>query len=194
MQHQAKAFTLIELLVVISIVSVLIAILLPALQQARESSRKLECSVQMKQIGLITATYVQDYKNWLPFKPNDWKYRLDDYVQKNSGQNQIFYCPSAIQIPKNRISSYNKSYAANYWINPAFSSLSGDERYGWQLDKLSLYARMPLSKLKWITEAEVIPAWGYTGGITNVGDYARHMKHTQYNRLWHDGHVTSAIN
>lgn len=59
-------FTLIELLVVISIISLLIAILLPALRAARESARTLQCSTNLKQIGIGIASYAADSKDRVP--------------------------------------------------------------------------------------------------------------------------------
>ncbi len=66
MHKSSRAFTLIELLVVIAIIAILAAILFPVFAQAKEQAKKINCVSNLKQIGLATMLYANDYDDRMP--------------------------------------------------------------------------------------------------------------------------------
>ncbi len=133
----SRRFTLIELLVVIAIIAILAAMLLPALNLAREHAKSVKCAANLKQIGTGVTFYADAYDGWLPIKQKAgtdsiqgqytaaWKYEIAPYLGLNIASNYyngdqrmgngIFLCPSF------QIGPYNAG-------NLAPSVLGG---YGW---------------------------------------------------------------
>lgn len=124
----ATGFTLIELLVVISIVAILIAILLPALGNARDATRSVSCLSNQRQLGVMFNTYANDFEGIIPptthrpFDPaaagegfNGYRYWLQQLAEYGGASQEDpdqlkLYCPT---FPEEFIVGFRGTYAMN---------------------------------------------------------------------------------
>ena len=110
-----SAFTLIELLVVIAIIAILAAILFPVFAQAREKARQITCLSNLKQIGLSSMMYVQDYDEYFmgsPYYGQNWAEEIYPYVKSKGA----FVCPDDSRKAVETWAPDQVSYVANFMI------------------------------------------------------------------------------
>ncbi len=97
--HERRGFTLIELLVVIAVIALLMGILMPALQKAKEQGKKVVCKNNLKQVGISMNMYGSENDAKLPLNTRgnwmwDISYSTTDYIIATGGDRRTFYCPT----------------------------------------------------------------------------------------------------
>jgi prepilin-type N-terminal cleavage/methylation domain-containing protein len=129
-----RGFTLVELLVVIAVIGVLVALLLPAVQSARESARRSQCLNNLKQIGLATLNYEQSYKTLPPGRllPRAWGQhtRILPFLEETSVHNIVDF-EQAVADNDARLQHVNAFICPTDSEDRLANSPLEDEQFGW---------------------------------------------------------------
>jgi prepilin-type N-terminal cleavage/methylation domain-containing protein len=177
-----RAFTLIELIVVIAIIAILAAILFPVFAQAREKARTANCLSNLRQIGIASNLYLQDYDERFPFAGRDWQPAsfvdvwngLGPYIKNR----EMFLCRSdgtpawnvqwvrqyAKPVEKQLLFPSSYSYLYAFYHN-----FTGDQKAGPAQSMPLAAVAYPAQKAIFICFASGPGGLGYSQTLPNVG-------------------------
>ena len=131
--HKACAFTLVELLVVIAIIGILIALLLPAVQAAREAARRMQCTNNLKQIAIAMHNY-HDISNmfprgmsgcpgkanvaWKSIGGHNWRIKILPFIEQNAVYSALDF-EKSFMFPNNTANAVLINLVVNPYVCPS---------------------------------------------------------------------------
>lgn len=115
---KVKGFTLIELLVAITVIAVLVALLLPAVQQARNASRRMQCSNQLRQLGLALHNYHDSFGTF-PISIGPWQEGPTPAAQRSGKGWAVSVLPQLDQQPL--YGSFQQYFDGNFFSGSGFA-------------------------------------------------------------------------
>jgi len=195
-----RLFTLIELLVVIAIIAILAAMLLPALQKARESARATTCRGNLKQLGTANILYMDNNSGFLPMEKvtGAWSDNWFTTLNKEINAPKVFACPSnIIGAVKTRMSldttdTYPVSYIPNGFVIGALQAV-GVLNYV-KISKIPQPGATLLITDKYEKFTDLGKPLGVDAHLApgNAAQRVGYHHSTRGNAVWVDGHVSDS--